>query len=334
MYEQRYISALLIGKKMKLSEICQEINLEFSDDHIDIEIDGLHTLSESTSSQISFFNDEKYMNQLSTTKAGAVFIDEKYVDLLPKSTIALVTNEAYLKLALTSKFFAHKIEAKGGHPNMGEGCDIDKRVRFGKDVTLGDNVTVMAGAYIGDSSTIGSNTLIYPNVTIYHHTDIGENCIVHAGAVIGSDGYGFAHTKQGEHIKIYQNGNCVIEDDVEIGANTTIDRAVFGTTYIRKGTKLDNLIQIGHNCDLGQHSLMAGQAGLSGSTTTGRNVIIGGQSGTAGHLHIGDFTTITGKSGVTKSLEGGKIYAGFPAIDRISWLKIQAKIAGLIKKKR
>jgi len=334
MYEQRYISALLIGKKMKLSEICQEINLEFSDDHIDIEIDGLHTLSESTSSQISFFNDEKYMNQLSTTKAGAVFIDEKYVDLLPKSTIALVTNEAYLKLALTSKFFAHKIETKGGHPNMGEGCDIDKRVRFGKDVTLGDNVTVMAGAYIGDSSTIGSNTLIYPNVTIYHHTDIGENCIVHAGAVIGSDGYGFAHTKQGEHIKIYQNGNCVIEDDVEIGANTTIDRAVFGTTYIRKGTKLDNLIQIGHNCDLGQHSLMAGQAGLSGSTTTGRNVIIGGQSGTAGHLHIGDFTTITGKSGVTKSLEGGKIYAGFPAIDRISWLKIQAKIAGLIKKKR
>ena len=319
---------------MKLSEICQEINLEFSDDHIDIEIDGLHTLSESTSSQISFFNDEKYMNQLSTTKAGAVFIDEKYVDLLPKSTIALVTNEAYLKLALTSKFFAHKIETKGGHPNMGEGCDIDKRVSFGKDVTLGDNVTVMAGAYIGDSSTIGSNTLIYPNVTIYHYTDIGENCIVHAGAVIGSDGYGFAHTKQGEHIKIYQNGNCVIEDDVEIGANTTIDRAVFGTTYIRKGTKLDNLIQIGHNCDLGQHSLMAGQAGLSGSTTTGRNVIIGGQSGTAGHLHIGDFTTITGKSGVTKSLEGGKIYAGFPAIDRISWLKIQAKIAGLIKKKR
>lgn len=319
---------------MKLSEICQEINLEFSDDHIDIEIDGLHTLSESTSSQISFFNNEKYMNQLTTTKAGAVFIDEKYVDLLPKSTIALVTNEAYLKLALTSKFFAHKIETKGGHPNMGEGCDIDKRVSFGKDVTLGDNVTVMAGAYIGDSSTIGSNTLIYPNVTIYHHTDIGENCIVHAGAVIGSDGYGFAHTKQGEHIKIYQNGNCVIEDDVEIGANTTIDRAVFGTTYIRKGTKLDNLIQIGHNCDLGQHSLMAGQAGLSGSTTTGRNVIIGGQSGTAGHLHIGDFTTITGKSGVTKSLEGGKIYAGFPAIDRISWLKIQAKIAGLIKKKR
>ena len=317
---------------MKLTQICQEINLEFSGE--DIEIDGLHTLSEATPSQISFFNDKKYTNQLSTTKAGAVFIAKEYADLLPNTTMALITDEAYLKLALTSKFFAHKIETKGGHPNMGEGCDIDKRVRFGKDVTLGDNVTVMAGAYVGDGVTIGSNTLIYPNVTIYHHSQIGANCILHAGVVIGSDGYGFAHTKAGEHIKIYQNGNAIIEDDVEIGANTTIDRAVFGTTYIRKGVKLDNLIQIGHNCDLGEHSLMAGQAGMAGSTTTGKGVIIGGQSGTAGHLHIGDFTTIAGKSGVTKSLEGGKTYAGFPAIEHMSWLKIQAKIAGLIKKKK
>ena len=317
---------------MKLTQICQEINLEFSGE--DIEIDGLHTLSEATPSQISFFNDKKYTNQLSTTKAGAVFIAKEYANLLPNRTMALITDEAYLKLALTSKFFAHKIETKGGHPNMGKGCDIDKRVRFGKDVTLGDNVTVMAGAYVGDGVTIGSNTLIYPNVTIYHHSQIGANCILHAGVVIGSDGYGFAHTKAGEHIKIYQNGNAIIEDDVEIGANTTIDRAVFGTTYIRKGVKLDNLIQIGHNCDLGEHSLMAGQAGMAGSTTTGRNVVIGGQSGTAGHLHIGDFSTIAGKSGVTKSLDGGKTYAGFPAIEHISWLKIQAKIAGLIKKKR
>ena len=321
-----------IEENMKLTQICQELNLEFFAN--DIEIDGLHTLSVATSSQISFFNDRKYINQLKLTKAGAVFIAKEYASLLPPTTIALITDEAYLKLALTSKFFAHKIETKGGHPNLGEGCDIDKRVRFGKDVTLGDNVTVMAGAYVGDGVTVGSNTLIYPNVTIYHHSQIGANCILHAGVVIGSDGYGFAHTKTGEHIKIYQNGNSVIEDEVEIGANTTIDRAVFGTTYIRKGTKLDNLIQIGHNCDLGKYSLMAGQAGMAGSTTTGRNVVIGGQSGTAGHLHIGDFSTIAGKSGVTKSLDGGKTYAGFPAIEHISWLKIQAKIAGLIKKKR
>jgi len=314
---------------MKLTQICQEINLPFSGE--DIEITGLHTLNEATSSQISFFNDKKFLNTLADTKAGAVFIAEEYAELLPESTIALVTDEAYLKLALVSKFFAHKIETKGGHPKLGEGCDIDKRVRFGKNVTIGDNVTVMAGAYIGDNVTIGSNTLIYPNVTVYHHSLIGANCIVHAGTVIGSDGYGFAHTKLGEHVKIYQNGNAVIEDDVEIGANCVVDRAVFGTTYIRKGTKLDNLIQIAHNCDVGEHSLMAAQVGLAGSTTTGRNIVMGGQSATAGHLHLGDFTTIAGKGGVTKSLKGGKTYAGFPAIDHRLWLKQQVKISKLIK---
>ena len=317
---------------MKLTQICQELNVEFSGE--DIEITGLHTLTEATSSQISFLNDKKYIHQLETTKAGAVFIEEKYLNLLPETTIALVTDEVYLKLALASKLFAYKIETKGEEPTVGEGCDIDRSVHFGKGVTLGDGVTIMAGSYIGDGVTVGSNTLIYPNVTIYHHSQIGANCILHAGVVIGSDGYGFAHTKAGEHIKIYQNGNTIIEDSVEIGANTTIDRAVFGSTYIRKGTKLDNLIQIGHNCDLGENALMAGQAGIAGSTTTGKNVIIGGQSAIAGHIHIGDFTTVAGRSGVTKSLEGGKTYAGFPAIEHILWLKIQAKIAGLIKKKR
>jgi UDP-3-O-[3-hydroxymyristoyl] glucosamine N-acyltransferase len=315
---------------MKLTQICQEIDVTFLGE--DREITGLHTLSEATSSQISFFNDKKYLNQLPSTKAAAVLIAKEYAELLPETTIALVTDEAYLKLALASKFFAHKIETKGGHPKMGDGCDIDKRVRFGKNVTLGDNVVVMAGVYVGDNVTIGSNTLIYPNVTIYHHSFIGSDCIIHAGTVIGSDGYGFAHTKMGEHVKIYQNGNAVIEDSVEIGANCVVDRAVFGTTYIRKGTKLDNLIQIAHNCDVGEHSLMAAQSGMAGSTTTGRNIIMGGQSGTAGHLHLGDFSTIAGKAGVTKSLEGGKTYAGFPAIDHRVWLKQQVKISQLNKR--
>ena len=315
---------------MKLTQICQEVNLELLGN--DIDITGLHTLTEASPSQISFFNDKKYTKQLPTTQAGAVLIAKEYAHLLPNSTVALITDEAYLKLALISKFFAHKIETKGGHPSMGQGCDIDKRVRFGKEVTLGDNVIIMAGAYVGDGVTIDSNTLIYPNVTIYHHSKIGANCILHSGTVIGSDGYGFAHTKMGKHIKIYQNGNAVIEDDVEIGANCVVDRAVFGTTYVRRGTKLDNLIQIAHNCDVGEHTLMASQVGLAGSTTTGRNVVMGGQSGTAGHLDIGDFVTIAGKSGVTKSLPSGKTYAGFPAIDHRLWLKIQAKISALIKR--
>jgi len=315
-----------------LSQITEQIALTFTGN--DIEINGIHTLSEATSSQLSFFNSAKYLDQLPLTRAAAVFIEEKYAELLPATTIALITDEPYLKLALASKFFAHKLETKGGHPAMGEGCDIDKRVRFGKNVTLGDNVTVLAGCYVGDNVTIGSDTLLHPNITLYHGTVLGERCIIHSGTVIGCDGYGFAHTKLGEHVKIYQNGNAVVEDDVEIGANCTIDRAVFGTTYIRKGTKLDNLIQIAHNCDVGEHTLCAAQVGLAGSTTLGRNVVMGGQSATAGHLEVGAFATIAGKGGVTKSLEGGKTYAGFPAIDHKMWLKMQAKIAGLLKRKK
>ncbi|PHS33775.1 MAG: UDP-3-O-(3-hydroxymyristoyl)glucosamine N-acyltransferase [Sulfurovum sp.] len=316
----------------KLSQIIKDLNISFTSN--DIEIDGIHTLSKATSTQLSFFTDSKHVSELPSTNAAAVFIDEKHAKLLPASTIALITDEAYLKLALASKYFSHKITTKGMYPNLGEGSDIDKYARFGKNVTLGKNVTVMAGCYIGDNVTIGDDTLLYPNVVLYHGTLVGQRCIIHAGTVIGCDGYGFAHTKQGEHIKIYQNGNVVVEDDVEMGANCTIDRAVFGTTYIRQGTKLDNLIQIGHNCDIGEYTLLAAQVGLAGSTTLGRNVVMGGQSAAAGHLEIGAFSTIAGKGGVTKSLEGGKTYAGFPAIEHRMWLKMQAKIAGLLKRKK
>jgi len=316
----------------KLSQIAKEINIDFTGN--DIDIDGLHTLSEASSSQLSFFNDEKYLSQLAETKAAAVLLDAKYAELLPSSTIALVTDEPYLKLALASKLFAHKIETKGEDPKMGEGCDIDAQVRFGKNVMLGNNVTILAGCYLGDNVTVGSDTLLHPNVTLYHGTKLGERCIVHSGTVIGSDGYGFAHTRTGEHVKIYQNGNAVIEDDVEIGANCTVDRAVFGTTYVRKGTKIDNLIQIAHNCDVGENCLFASQVGLSGSTTLGRNVVMGGQSATTGHLSIGDFSTLAGRCVATKSLESGKTYGGFPAIEHRLWLKLQAKISGLLKRKK
>ena len=223
----------------KLSKITKELHLNFTGN--DIDIDGIHTLSEATSEKLSFFTDAKYASQLSKTKAAAVFIDEEHAKLLPASTIALITDEAYLKLAEASVFFAHNTSTESNDPKVGEACDIDKSANFGLNVVLGDNVTIMAGCYVGDNVVIGSGTLLHPNVTLYHHSQIGKNCIIHSGTVIGPDGYGFAHTKQGEHVKIYQNGIAVIEDNVEIGANCTIDRAVFGQTIIRKGTKLDNL---------------------------------------------------------------------------------------------
>jgi len=312
-----------------LSTIAETIGVSY--DGKDIDIEGIHTLSEATPSQLSFFNDSKYASLLPETKAGAVLIDAAHAPLLPDEVIALVTEEPYLKLALASRLFAHRLSIVAEEPKRGEGCEIDDNVRFGTGVVLGEHVTIMAGSYIGDNVTIGAGTLIHPNVTIYHGTRIGERCIIHSGTVIGCDGYGFAHTKLGEHVKIYQNGNVVIEEDVEIGANCTIDRAVFGSTIIRKGTKLDNLIQIAHNCDVGAHTLMAAQVGLAGSSRLGRNVVMGGQSATAGHLEIGDFATIAGKGGVTKSLEGGKTYAGFPAIEIRLWRKMQAALMRLVK---
>ncbi len=317
---------------MLLSDICKKIGLDFSGD--DKEIEGIHTLSEASRSDLSFFNNAKYKEDLPHTKAAAIFIEERYASLLPESTTALITDEPYLKLALASKFFAYKQSTKDGTPSVQEGCELSSRAFFGQNVVLGKNVVVMAGAYIGDNVTIGDNSIINPNVTIYHHSKIGADCIIHSGTIVGSDGFGFAHTKTGEHIKIYQNGNVVVEDDVEIGSNCTVDRAVFGSTYIRKGAKLDNLIQVGHNCDIGIYSIIVSQVGISGSTILGRNVVMGGKSATSGHLTIGDFAQVAGMCGVTKSLAGGKVYGGFPAIEHKEWLRNQAKLSLLLKSKK
>lgn len=314
-----------------LKQITSAIGLEYQGQNR--EISGMHTLLEANDKELSFFNSEKYIDQLQHTKAAAVLIEKKYVKYLPKTTISLVTDEPYLKLALASKIFNFTPTTKSNPPIIGEGCDIDSSVVFGKDVTIGNNVTIMAGCYVGDEATIDSHTIIYPNVSIYHHTYIGSACIVHSGAVVGADGYGFAHTDKGKHVKIYQNGNVIIGDSVEIGANTTIDRAVFGSTIIGSGTKIDNLVQIAHNCQLGEDCLLACQTALAGSTTLGRGVTMGGQSGATGHLMIGDGATIVSRCGVTKSLIGGKVYGGFPAIEHRVWLKMQAKLQGLLKKK-
>ena len=313
----------------KLSQIAQTLQIDFQGD--DIDIDGIHTLAEATPSQLSFFNDSKYAALLPKTRAAAVLIAPEYVSQLPEGTVALITDEPYLKLAEASKLFTHSVSTLTEMPHTGEACDIDDTARFGRGVRLGSNVTIMAGCYLGDNVTVGDNTLLYPNVTLYHATEVGKNCLIHSGTVVGCDGYGFAHTKTGEHVKIYQNGKVIVEDEVEIGANCAIDRAVFGVTRIRKGTKLDNLIQVAHNCDVGEHTLMAAQVGLAGSTKLGRNVVMGGQSATAGHLEVGDFATIAGKGGVTKSLEGGKTYAGFPAIEIKLWRKMQAALMRIVK---
>lgn len=315
---------------MKLLEIAQKLDLECN---VDINITGLNDLNNANENEISFLDNKRYIDDLINTKAAAVFIKEEFISFVPKHCIALISNEPYLTLAYASKLFAPKIvENEGNEASIGENTIILPNVYLGKNVIIGENCTLMAGVYVGDNVQIGSGTILNPNVVVYRDCIIGNSCIIHSGTTIGSDGYGFAHTKEGQHIKIYQNGNVVIANDVEIGSNSAIDRAVFGSTLIKDGVKIDNLVQIGHNCVIGEHSIIVSQVGVSGSTIFGRNVVMGGQSATSGHLEIAAFTTISARGGVTKSIQdGGKRWAGFPLMEHRSWLRLQGRIAKLLK---
>jgi len=314
---------------MKLSEIAKLLEVEMVGN--DKEIEGMNTLLHANEKEISFFHNAKYLKELPLTKAGAVILDKEFVKALPSNTTALISDEPYLKMALLTKHFVKPLEREG-EIHIDESANIASDVIMDGNTKIGANTTIMRGVVIGGDVTIGENVIIYPNVVIYNDTKIGDNVTIHAGSVIGSDGFGYAHTKTGEHVKIYHLGNVVIEDDVEIGANTTIDRGVFGSTIIKKGAKIDNLVQIGHNCEVGEYSILVSQSGLAGSSKLGRNVVMGGQAATAGHLKIAPFTQIAARGGVTKSIKESGIYGGFPLMPQKTWLKLQAKIGGLLKK--
>ncbi len=315
---------------MTLQEIAEFIGLNNQDE---IEITGLNTLLDSNENQLTFLENKKYINDLKNTKAAAVLVTSENANEVPVGTIALICDEPYLNLAKVSKLFApNVVEMDGEKPLIGGGTKVMPNVYIGKDSVIGSDCTIMAGAFIGDNVKIGNNTIIYPNVTVYRDCTIGNDCIIHAGTVIGSDGFGFANTKDGKYIKIYQNGNVAIGNDVEIGANCAIDRAVFNSTIIEDGVRLDNLVHIAHNCKIGRGSILVGQVGLAGSTILNAYVVMGGQSATAGHLEIAPFTTIAARGGVTKSItEPKKSWAGFPLFEHREWLKLQGKISNLLK---
>lgn len=310
---------------MRLSKICDELKLEFIGD--DREISGLQTLDGATKDNIVYFENEKLLELLKNTKAGAVIISNKFKEFVPVNCSIVFSENPHLSMAYISKIFAPSIiNQNNKQPQIGQSALVMLNVYIGNGSVIKDNVTLMPGVYVGENVIIEEGTLIHPNVVIYNDTKIGKNCTILANSTIGSDGFGYAHTKTGEHIKIYHTGNVILEDNVEIGANTTVDRAVFGSTIIKKGTKVDNLVQIGHNCELGENTILVSQVGLSGSTKTGRNVVMGGQSGSAGHLKIGDFATVASRGGVTKSIEGNKIYSGNPCMPHKDSLKLKAKM--------
>ena len=299
----------------------------------DIEISGMNTLKDASSKEVSFVSNSKYVKDIKDTKAAAVIISEALAEHVPNGCVALVVDNSYLSMAQLSKHFAPLIEDDTlPKAEIGEGSDISKKAEIANGAKIGKNCTILAHVYIGAEAVIGENTVIYPNVTVYRDCVIGNDCIIHANTVIGSDGFGFATDDKGEHTKIYQNGNVIIEDDVEIGSNTSIDRAVFGSTLIKRGVRIDNLVQVGHNSEVGEYSVLVSQSGIAGSTKLGRNVVMGGQSATAGHLTIAPFTTLAARSGVTNNIqESGKTFGGFPLMDQRKWLKLQVKIAKLLQ---
>ena len=323
---------------MKLSKIVDILNVEIDSSlySLDIEIKKINTLEDGKKGEISFLENRKYIKHLKNTSVSAVIISEKDISELPRNIVPLLSKNPYIDLAKLSGYFSTPLEIDKENritEKIGKNSKIAQNVFIGSSVEIGENVTIMHNTYIGDCVKIYDNTIIYPNVTIYKKTTIGKNVIIHSGTVIGSDGFGFATTDTGEHIKIHQNGNVIIEDSVEIGSNTSIDRAVFNTTIIRKGARIDNLVQIAHNCDIGEGVVLAGQVGIAGSTQLGKNVVMGGQSGTVGHIKIAPFTTISGKAGVTKTItQSGKIWSGYPLFEHKNWLRLQGKLSQLFSK--
>lgn len=317
---------------MKLSQLAKEIGIDFTGD--DCEISSINTLIDATPSMLTFLDNAKYVDTLKDTKAAAVLVDPKFKELVPAGTIGLFTTEPYLLLAHASKLFAPlPMQSNGKAAQVAATATIAPNVYVGYDAVIGENVTVMPGAFIGDNAKIGDGTLIHPNVTVYRDCEIGKNCIIHAGTVIGSDGFGFAHTKEGEHIKIYQNGNVVLEDNIEMGSNCSVDRAVFGSTLIKEGTKIDNLVHFGHNIEIGRRVIITGQCGFAGSSKIGDHCIFGAQGGVTGHVELAAGTTCVARTGVVNSIKEPGTYGGFPHMPHKEWLKMQIKTKQLLKKK-
>ena len=297
---------------MKLSKIAEILNIELNG--ADAEITAINSLQNARQSELSYCDSDKNEKFLSVTKAAAVLV--KIGTVTPSGVRALECENPHLAFAILSAHFAKPLIRSGAPAKIAASAQIGQNVHIGANSTIGEDCVILSGAYIGDDVHIGSG------------------CIIHANAVIGSDGFGYAHTKTGEHVKIYHNGNVVLQDEVEIGACTTIDRAVFGSTIVKRGSKIDNLVQIGHNCELGQNCLIVSQVGLAGSTTLGRNVVMGGQSGSGGHVSVGDFAQIAARGGISKDLAGGKNYAGHPIMELNEWFKLQAKIVRFFKDKK
>jgi UDP-3-O-[3-hydroxymyristoyl] glucosamine N-acyltransferase len=308
-----------------------------------LNITGAASLAEATSGEISFFANRKYIGLLRKTRASAVFVSPDFAEPVAPAQVR-VSNPTKAFEQVVLKFAPKPITyAPGIHPSaiVGSGVRLGRRVSIQPHVVIedgsqiGDDTIISAGSYIGYETTIGSACLIYPLVAIRERSRIGSRVIIHSGAVIGADGFGFEMV-DGRQQKIQQLGIVQIDDDVEIGANTTVDRARFGRTWIQQGVKIDNLVQIAHNVLIGKNSVIVAQTGISGSTRVGERVMMGGQVGIIGHIEIGDDAAIGAQSGIAKSIPGGTWF-GSPAVplaeakQQIAWIHRLGKLFARVK---
>ncbi len=299
-----------------------------------VAVSSFGKIEEAKEGQLTFFANPKYEEFLYTTRASVVIINEAHELKQPVTATLIRVPDAYSAFATLLTKYQEIVQQQltgiqepsyiAKTATVGENVFIGAFAYLGEGVTVGDNSKVYPNAFIGDNVSVGKNCVIHPGVKIYHSCKIGDNVVIHAGTVIGSDGFGFAPQADGSFKKVPQIGNVVVESNVEIGANATIDRATIGSTLIKSGAKLDNLIQIAHNVEVGHSTVIAAQAGVSGSTKIGNGVMIGGQAGIVGHIQLGDGAKVNAQSGVSKSIEPGKAVTGSPAYDYTSALRSQA----------
>jgi len=305
-----------------------------------VRISAFNDVANAAAGEITFIAQGKYVEQLARSRASAVIVPH---DTAEAALPAIRVKNPYLAAAIIHNLFYQRPAPAPGidkHAVIGADCRIAPSVSIaplavvGQRVSLGENVVIESGVVIGDDVIIGDGTIVEANVVVRAGCRIGSRVILYSGAVIGSDGFGYATNSRGIHIKRPQVGNVVIGDDVEIGANTCIDRATFGSTVIGKGTKIDNLVQIGHNVEIGEGCLLVSQCGVAGSSRLGNGVVLAGQSGVGDHVEVGDGVMAAGRSGINSNVKPGAVVAGFPAIAYKDWLQAAtafSRIPQLIK---
>lgn len=308
---------------MTLRELAERVGGEVVGDDT-ILLSGVAGIREATTGQLTFLSNPKYERYLATTAASAVVVSEAHrAEGAREGRSLLVASDPYDTFARAMEFLTDSETA--GEAGVHDSAVVADSARLGRDVTVGANAVLMpdvsvgdgtkirAGAHLGPGVSVGRDCVIHPGVALMAGCTIGDRVVIHAGSVVGSDGFGFAMAREGGHRKVPQVGTVVIEDDVEIGSNVCIDRATVGATRVGRGSKIDNLVQLGHNVVIGEDSVIVAQVGISGSTVVGDRAVIAGQAGLVGHIEIGDGAIIAAQAGVTKSIPAGETVSGYPA---------------------